>query len=129
MYKGPAQSHRLENLKIDCEYVVRVCAVRLCMDGSEPIIGTWSEGRRLRTQSQRISSITETNARQDGAVLSSVNRRQLTDQQWAVLILLAFAVFAVIVAFAAQQIIAYTSQILPSPGSTSMDSEQQHTMN
>lgn len=112
VYRGPAQSYRLEGLATDCEYVVRVCALRVCADGSEPVYGPWSMGRPLRTISLRSGSVAEATSRVDRGVAASAERRQLTDQQWAVIILFAFAIFAVLVAFVAQYIIAYyTSQM------------------
>lgn len=105
VYRGPNTSYRLTNLSPRTEYQARVCAVRQSTSRSGDITGAFSPGTVFSTLSpvpQRtlIAKTVETKISEP---------KQLTDQQWAMIILCGFALFAVLLAFIAQQILSYTS--------------------
>ncbi|XP_064615415.1 fibronectin type-III domain-containing protein 3A-like isoform X3 [Liolophura sinensis] len=105
VYRGPNTSYRLTNLSPRTEYQARVCAVRQSTSRSGDITGAFSPGTVFNTLSPapQRTLITKT-------VETKISEpKQLTDQQWAMIILFGFVLFAVLVAFIAQQIISYTS--------------------
>ena len=105
MYRGSETSFHITELHHKSEYLVRVCAVRQCSNGTQDLTGAYSPGVSFRTLEPK-PLVTATNTTVASRI---VEPKQLSDQQWAVIILLGFAVFAVIVAFFAQQIITYTN--------------------
>lgn len=106
VYCNSSTSHRLTGLSSAAEYQVRVCAVRVCTDGSPDLTGAYSPGVTFQTASPK-PVITNTPTSVVSARLSE--RKPLTDQQWAMLFLLGFTVVAIFMAFLAQNLIAYTS--------------------
>ncbi|XP_033760580.1 fibronectin type-III domain-containing protein 3A-like isoform X1 [Pecten maximus] len=105
MYRGPATSYSLHTLSPKTEYTIRVCAVRQCLDKSDDVVGPFSPCVMFTTPSlEPVTSL-------EPKLLETkiVEPKQLTDQQWAMIILLGFVIFACLVAFVAQQIILYTS--------------------
>lgn len=105
MYRGPATSYNLHTLSPKMEYTIRVCAVRQCDDRSEDVVGPFSPSVMFTTLSLEPSTSLEPKLLET----KIVEPKQLTDQQWAMIILFGFVVFACLVAFVAQQIILYTS--------------------
>ncbi|XP_021372749.1 fibronectin type-III domain-containing protein 3A-like isoform X2 [Mizuhopecten yessoensis] len=105
MYKGPATLYSLHTLSPKTEYTIRVCAVRQCVDKSDDVIGPFSPSVTFSTQSLEPATSLEPKHLET----KIVEPKQLSDQQWAMIILLGFVVFACLVAFVAQQIILYTS--------------------
>lgn len=103
MYRGPSTSHHLENLNSKTDYHIRVCAIRQCDTGE--LTGAFSPGVLFTTLSPEPEKSTVAKV-PDSKI---VEPKELTDQQWAVIILLGFVVFAVLVALVAQQIISYAS--------------------
>lgn len=95
----------MENLSPKTDYHLRVCAIRICEDGSE-VVGAFSPVVSFTTQGHEPVSAQEMDVKQESKL---VEPKQLTDQQWAMIILMGFVVFAVLVAFVAQQIIKYRS--------------------
>lgn len=93
-------------------YQGRVCAIRKCKDGSDDLVGPFSPSSLFTTCSAKSPTlVTESGATRVQSKLSSI---RLTDQQWAILILLGFTLFAVVVAFAAKQIIERTGSVAAS---------------
>lgn len=104
MYRGPNTSHHLHSLQPKTEYQVRVCAIRQCGDGTD-VAGAYSPSVTFSTQSlEPVISVESKNIE-----TKIMEPKQLTDQQWAMIILFGFVLFAVLIAFVAQQIISYTS--------------------
>ena len=115
VYNGPDTSFVLRGLSAKSLYQVRVCAVRKCSDDSTgDLTGAYSPGVEFTTLTPQ--SI----AQQSPANVIKANMpepKQLSDQQWAAIILLGFSVFAIIVAFLTQQILQYTSSSSNNSGS------------
>ncbi|KAK3095390.1 hypothetical protein FSP39_014126 [Pinctada imbricata] len=106
VYRGRDTSHQIRTLQPKSEYQVRVCAIRICENGSQ-IVGAFSPSCSFSSQSsQPLTSAVETKSSSDTEVAEP---KQLTDQQWAMIILFGFVLLAVLIAFVAQQILAYTS--------------------
>ncbi|XP_060065817.1 fibronectin type-III domain-containing protein 3A-like [Ylistrum balloti] len=105
MYRGPATSYSLHTLGPKTEYTIRVCAVRQCVDKSDDVMGPFSPSVMFTTPSLEPATSLEPKLLET----KIVEPKQLTDQQWAMIILLGFVIFACLVAFVAQQIILYTS--------------------
>ncbi len=99
----------MSQLQHKSEYLVRVCAVRQCSGGSADLTGAYSPGVAFRTLEPK-PLVTASATPAAGVVgRSAASEHRLTDQHWAIIILSGFAIFAVIVAFTAQQIITYTN--------------------
>ena len=102
----------VEGLDPKSDYTVRVCAVRMVTndDGSQvPMVGTLSPCTQLNTlakQGLTTSAVTTTKVE---TVKSGVMEPHRTDQQWAVIILCGFTLFAVVVAMIIQQVISLSS--------------------
>ena len=93
-----------------------MCAIRQSLDDKgEQLIGAYSPGVRFSTLSPKPASTSASgdSTTSSSSSLSLTARLQegpsLTDQQWAVIILIVFALCAVVIAILAQQIIAYTN--------------------
>ena len=105
IYRGEDTGFQVENLSPKTDYHLRVCAIRICEDGSE-VVGAFSPVVTFTTQGHEPVCAQEADIKQESKL---VEPKQLTDQQWAMIILMGFVVFAVLVAFVAQQIIKYRS--------------------
>jgi hypothetical protein len=105
VYRGPNTSHHLTNLQSRTEYQVRVCAIRQCEDGNGDVVGAFSPGLSFTSLNPEPTRTSVAKVSES----SIVEPKQLTDQQWAMIILLGFVVFAVLVAVVFQQILSYTS--------------------
>ena len=81
-------------------------AIRLCADGSADLTGAFSPGVSFTTPAKTVETVSTSS----GIIPNKgTENRQLSDQQWAMIILLGFALCAVLIAFLAQKIIHYTS--------------------
>lgn len=116
MFRGSQTSYTLTKLQPKTDYAVRVCAVRLCPSdacdaATAELTGAFSPGVSFTTLSPSPVTTATTLAQGSGLLQGrlSAERKQLSDQQWAMIILLGFTVCAIVIAFIAQQIIAYTS--------------------
>lgn len=89
------------------EYRLRVCAVRQTRDSSGDLIGPFSQAVSFFTESQK--PVTIGGSMLGSLPVKSMERRKWSDQQWAVLLLLCFTLFAIFLAFLAQQIISHTT--------------------
>ena len=114
VYRGRDTSHHIKTLLPKSEYQVRVCAIRICEDGSQ-VVGPYSPSCVFTSHSLQPAV---TSHEKNSSETKSVEPKQLTDQQWAMIILFGFVVFAVLMAFVAQQIIAYTSSHSSRQGSS-----------
>ena len=85
------------------EYHLRVCAIRIYEDGSE-VIGPFSPVVTFTTQGHGPLGAQEADIKQKSKLLE---RKHLADQQEAMIILMGFVVFAVLLSFVARQIIKY----------------------
>lgn len=128
IYRGECTSFRLYDLEPNCEYNVRVAAVRVC--ASHRIQSQFSGCTLFNTKSDKkvqsksgvvaresTSSIlkrffaclfvvngSKTGANKLSLVKSMLLQRQLSDQEWAAIILVIFAIGAVLFAFIAHYI-------------------------
>lgn len=98
---------RIGGLLPGSEYRIRVHAVRQTKDASGDLVGPVSQAVSFITESQKQVAL-------GGSMLGTVpvrsaERRKWSDQQWAVLLLLCFTLFAIFLAFLAQQIISHTT--------------------
>lgn len=109
IYRGEDTCFQVENLSPKSDYHLRVCAIRICEDGSE-VVGAFSPVVSFTTQGHEPVSPLEADVKQESKLVES---KPLTDQQWAMIILMGFVVFAVLVAIIAQQIIKYRSSSIP----------------
>lgn len=134
IYRGECTSFRLYDLDANCEYNIRVAAVRVCASqriqsqfsgctlfntksdrsagkpsrGSAPSGGESSALKRLFACLFFIQESRTGANKSSGGFVKSLLRRQLSDQEWAAIILVVFAIGAVLFAFIAHYIyIAY----------------------
>ncbi|KAM9820467.1 LOW QUALITY PROTEIN: fibronectin type-III domain-containing protein 3A [Neosynchiropus ocellatus] len=99
-YKGPSTSFQVHNLQPNSDYRFRVCAIRQCQDAPE-LSGPFSPTVTLspqRTDPVAVGAVATAGARPE----SGRARRSLTDEQCAFLLLMAFAVIAILIAFIIQ---------------------------
>ena len=104
MYRGPSSTHKINGLAAGSEYRLRVCAVRQSRDCDEDLVGSFSQTSSFVTSSLKSPGL--------GSVLGSSQpksseKSKWSDQQWAVVLLLCFALFAIFIAFLAQLIISH----------------------
>ncbi|PRD23333.1 UNVERIFIED_CONTAM: Fndc3a [Trichonephila clavipes] len=101
LYTGIQTFFTINNLLAGTEYSVRVAAVRHCSDGE--LAGPFSPCTAFCTNSVVTVEIQPPKA---FSITSSwKNREPLTDQQWAMIILVTFTVSAICVAIIIQQIV------------------------
>uniref|UniRef100_A0A672ITJ9 Fibronectin type-III domain-containing protein 3A n=1 Tax=Salarias fasciatus TaxID=181472 RepID=A0A672ITJ9_SALFA len=101
-YKGSSTSYQVQNLQPSSDYRFRVCAVRQCQDAPE-LAGPYSPTVTLPPQRSDV-------APGPGAAGSGPRtgpecgraRQSLTDEQCAFLLLMVFAVIAILIAFVIQ---------------------------
>lgn len=106
VYKGDQTAYRITGLTGRSEWQVRVCAIRQCEDGAMELSGAYSPGVTFNTSSPKQPQVSGAVA---ATAVSRVERKPLSDQQWAFILLLGFTVCAVLLALLAQRIIAYTA--------------------
>lgn len=101
-YRGAATSFSVQNLQASSDYRFRVCAVRQCQDAPE-LSGPYSPTVTLSSQ--------RNDAALAGSVAGSASRtgtecgrarQSLSDEQCAFLLLMVFAVIAILIAFVIQ---------------------------
>uniref|UniRef100_A0A7N9AX27 Fibronectin type-III domain-containing protein 3A n=1 Tax=Mastacembelus armatus TaxID=205130 RepID=A0A7N9AX27_9TELE len=101
-YKGSATSFHVQNLQPSSDYRFRVCAIRQCQDAPE-LSGPYSPTVTLSPQRNDMAVGGSTAGSGSRASTESSRARQsLTDEQCAFLILMVFAVIAILIAFVIQ---------------------------
>lgn len=98
---------RIAGLEPKADYTVRVCAVRL--PTNEPdvtLVGTYSPTTQLATLPKAGPVVSNTPVSKQEVVKAS-GEPSWTDQQWAVIILCGFTLFALIIAMVIQQLISW----------------------
>ncbi|XP_077578589.1 fibronectin type-III domain-containing protein 3A isoform X2 [Stigmatopora nigra] len=105
-YKGPGTCFTAAHLHANSDYRFRVCAVRQCQDATE-LSGPFSPAFTLavpRGGGEAPTARSGANAAVPSwsASCSPSGRRGLTDEQCAFLLLMAFAVIAILIAFVIQ---------------------------
>ncbi|KAK2143631.1 hypothetical protein LSH36_825g03009 [Paralvinella palmiformis] len=110
VYHGADTRCLIDRLLPQTDYQVRVCAVRQSVEEKgEHLTGAYSPGVRFVTLSPKPAS-TSTSETSTTSLTARIHEApSLTDQQWAIIILIVFALCAVVIAILAQQIIAYTN--------------------
>merc|ERR1719336_221957 len=105
---GPDLQLRIAGLDAKSDYTVRVCGVRLVNTGEETIslVGPFSPGTQLTTMA-RTSSTTASPATSRAETVKLAGEPTWTDQQWAIIILCGFTLFALIIAMVIQQVISW----------------------
>lgn len=101
-YKGSATSFHVQNLQPSSDYRFRVCAIRQCQDAPE-LSGPYSPTVTLSPQ--RNDTAVGGGAASSGSRATTESnraRRSLTDEQCAFLLLMVFAVIAILIAFVIQ---------------------------
>ncbi|KAM3874865.1 fibronectin type-III domain-containing protein 3A [Diretmus argenteus] len=101
-YKGSAPSYHVQNLQPSSDYRFRVCAIRQCQDAPE-LSGPYSPTVTLSPQRSDLaagSGLTGSGSR--AGTESSRPRRSMTDEQCAFLLLMVFAIIAILIAFVIQ---------------------------
>lgn len=103
VYSGPETQFFLTSLNPKTDYMLRVCAIRHCSDGSGDVAGAFSPSHTFMTPGHEPIS--------EPPVLDTklVEPKQLTDQQCAVIILCGFVILAILVAILLQNIISWSS--------------------
>jgi len=102
---------RLTGLHPDMEYSVRVCGMRITGCDRDDVVGIPSIETVLKTLPLRPANththggMDSSRTGSDGGILLS----RCTDQQYAIILLLVFAVCALLIAFLAQQIVMYST--------------------
>ncbi|KAM6988463.1 fibronectin type-III domain-containing protein 3A isoform 1-T2 [Tautogolabrus adspersus] len=101
-YKGSATSFHVQNLQPNSDYRFRVCAIRQCQDTPE-LSGPYSPTVTLSPQRNDVASGSgATGSGSRACTESNRARRSLTDEQCAFLLLMVFAVIAILIAFVIQ---------------------------
>ncbi|KAK5905017.1 hypothetical protein CesoFtcFv8_006527 [Champsocephalus esox] len=101
-YKGSATSFHVQNLQPNSDYRFRVCAIRQCQEAPE-LSGPYSPTVTLSPQRSDVAvSGGAAGSGSRAGVESNRARRSLTDEQCAFLLLMVFAVIAILIAFVIQ---------------------------
>ncbi|XP_018899545.1 fibronectin type-III domain-containing protein 3A isoform X2 [Bemisia tabaci] len=101
VYRGDENRTRVSGLESNVDYLLRVCAIRRAPKGK--LQGPFSATTSFSTLPALDNSYNSQSSKQ--ANLQVNVRHHLSDQQWALIILSGFLVFAVVVACIVQQII------------------------
>ncbi|XP_061575736.1 fibronectin type-III domain-containing protein 3A isoform X1 [Cololabis saira] len=102
IYKGSATSFNAQNLQPSSDHRFRVCGIRQCQDATE-LSGPYSPTVTLSPQRNDVAL--SSSAARDGSRTSTESnrtRQSLTDEQCAFLLLMVFAVIAILIAFVIQ---------------------------
>ncbi|KAI9548005.1 hypothetical protein NQZ68_013023 [Dissostichus eleginoides] len=101
-YKGSATSFHVQSLQPNSDYRFRVCAIRQCQEAPE-LSGPYSPTVTLSPQRSDVAvSGGAAGSGSRAGVESNRARRSLTDEQCAFLLLMVFAVIAILIAFVIQ---------------------------
>ena len=101
-YKGSATSFHVQSLQPNSDYRFRVCAIRQCQEAPE-LSGPYSPTVTLSPQRSDVAvSGGSAGSGSRAGVESNRARRSLTDEQCAFLLLMVFAVIAILIAFVIQ---------------------------
>uniref|UniRef100_A0A8D2ZMH0 Fibronectin type-III domain-containing protein 3A n=1 Tax=Scophthalmus maximus TaxID=52904 RepID=A0A8D2ZMH0_SCOMX len=103
-YKGSSTSFHVQNMQPNSDYRFRVCAIRQCQDAPE-LSGPYSPTMTLSPQRNDTAAVGGGGAAGSGSRASAESgraRRSLTDEQCAFLLLMVFAVIAILIAFVIQ---------------------------
>jgi hypothetical protein len=99
---------RIAGLEAKADYTVRVCAVRL--PTNEPttvtLVGTYSPTTQLATL-PKVGPVVSNIPVSKQEIVKASGEPTWTDQQWAVIILCGFTLFALIIAMVIQQLISW----------------------
>lgn len=98
-YKGSGTSFHVQNLQPNSDYRFRVCAIRQSQDAPE-LSGPYSPTVTLSPQRKDMAVGAGSGSR--AGAESNRARRSLTDEQCAFLLLMVFAVIAILIAFVIQ---------------------------
>lgn len=103
LYKGPNTSFHIQSLQANSDYRFRVCAVRQCQDAPE-LSGPYSPTVTLSQQRSEAAAASGSagGLASRASAESGRSRRSLTDEQCAFLLLMVFAVIAILIAFVIQ---------------------------
>lgn len=106
VYSGPETQFFLTNLNPKTDYMLRVCAIRHCSDGSGDVVGAFSPSHTFMTQGHEPIVSSDSHKTPE---TNLVEPKQLTDQQCAGIILCGFVILAILVAILLQHIISWSS--------------------
>jgi len=115
MYRGSQCTFRVTGLSAGTEYRVRVHAVRqqqVLPDlpaSATDLIGTPSFATSFATLAHRSLRASAASASLRSPNVTPAAPPRFTDQQWALLLLLSFALVAFVVAYLTQQVISYAT--------------------
>jgi hypothetical protein len=105
---GTDVQFRIAGLEPKADYTVRVCAVRL--PTNEPttvtLVGTYSPTTQLATL-PKVGPVMSNIPVSKQEIVKASGEPTWTDQQWAVIILCGFTLFALIIAMVIQQLISW----------------------
>ncbi|PSN41619.1 hypothetical protein C0J52_17774, partial [Blattella germanica] len=104
VYRGAETKVHLNDLEAGADYNVRVCPVRQTSTGDLP--GAYSPPATFSTLMPEPVTTTSTRT----AVMQVTERKPLTDQQWAMIILCVFTLFAILTAVVMQQVIHWSKE-------------------
>lgn len=118
VYRGPEFKYTLVDLEPGCEYNVRVCPIRLASTGELP--GAYSPSAGFLTcasdpvlstkQAAPLVTSSPTRGRKNQRLFSWLmgiqhsDKKPMSDQQWAIVIILGFIVFAFVAAVIVEQL-------------------------
>ncbi|XP_061683033.1 fibronectin type-III domain-containing protein 3A isoform X2 [Syngnathoides biaculeatus] len=102
-YKGPGTCFTVQHLHPNSDYRFRVCAIRQCQDAPE-LSGPYSPTVTLAVQrgGDAAPSASSSSSRVAASSTSGQAGRSLTDEQCAFLLLMVFAIIAILIAFVIQ---------------------------
>ncbi|XP_051877028.1 fibronectin type-III domain-containing protein 3A-like [Pristis pectinata] len=100
VYKGPMTSFHLANVRTNCEYKFRVCAGRQYQDaiGIHELCGPYSPTVSFSSQKEESTS----NRSKTTIELTKLHKKTLSDEHFAALIVVGFAVLSILFAFIIQ---------------------------
>lgn len=110
--RGPPTSYHFKITQPNSDHRFRVCAIRQCQDASE-LSGSYSPTVTLSPQRNDVAVGSSTAGSRSGTE-SSRARRSLTDEQCAFLLLMVFAVIAILIAFVIQYFVIKWALCTPS---------------
>ena len=114
IYRGPSTSYRVSGLLPSGEYRLKVCAVRQSKDSTnQELVGSFSQTTSFFTLAPKSTGLTSSESVKVSTKSSSESGSSglgLTDQQWAIALLICFTLFAILVACLAQHFISRHQQ-------------------